>query len=131
MDAGMVLVVGSQVEPWFSEPMAGVIGGVLGAGYGGVLCGGIGGGVFGSLASLGKCVAAAKIYFKSMIALGLVIAGVGLIALLMDQPRHVWYSILFPGALGAFITGVVYPSVLARIRDAEQRRLEAASVRSA
>ncbi len=87
---------------WWTPQQAGLLGGLIGGGGGGVLIGGIGGGLCGTLAGKGL---ARRFVMSYITAMGVLFAGVllvGLYALAIGQPYHVWYVLGLPGALGTF-----------------------------
>lgn len=119
------------VTPWFPAESAWILGPVLGGGVGGILCGGIGGGVCGILAQKGKARRFVMSYFAFLTALGLVSLGVGLTALLVDQPYHVWYPFTLMGGILLFCVPFVWPALCRQYRLADERKLEADALRTA
>lgn len=119
------------MDPWISEQSAWVLGPVLGGGVGGVLCGGVGGGLCGLLAQKGKARGFVMGYYVFMLVLGVLSLGVGLAALAVDQPYHVWYPFTLMGAILLIVIASVWPAIKRQYRQAEQRRLDAEAVRSA
>lgn len=113
---------------WWTAQDAGLIGGIGGAIIG-VVFGGIGGGVGGPLAALGKAKPLVLGIFYVGIALGVACLGVGVYAIAVGQPFHVWYAPLLGGVLLCSIMGPLLFVVRARYREHEQRRLAAEELR--
>ena len=116
------------MEPWFDQQTSGLIGALLGAGIGAGF-GGIGGAMAGVLAPRGRAKPLVYGVFLSGVVIGILLAGTGLVALLLGQPRYVWYALGFPGFLVAVVMGSLFPMVRARYAQADQRRLDAESLR--
>ncbi|MDX9910580.1 MAG: hypothetical protein RBS39_01975 [Phycisphaerales bacterium] len=116
------------MQPWFDQQTAGMVGGMLGAGVG-VFFGGVLGGVGGPLAAKGKCRSLVMGGFVLAIVTGLGLIATGVVALAMGQPWHVWYSFLLPGFITTVVMGSLFPVMRMAYRRAEQRRLDAASIR--
>ncbi|MEM9166546.1 MAG: hypothetical protein AAGB48_05920 [Planctomycetota bacterium] len=120
------------VQPWFSQQMAGIWGGAVGGGvYGGLLIGCGGGAVCGPLAQAGRARGFVMGYMLAMVVLAIGFVLAATVALLTGQPYHVWYPFMLMGAIGL---SVCVPGVFmfrSRYAIAEQRKLEAAAVRSA
>ena len=127
-----VLVVASSgdVAPiaWFSEQQAGLWGGILGGGLGAIL-GVLGGGVGGVLIAKGKCKKLVTGFFAVFLLIGLMLLGIGVWALIRDQPRHVWFVLIHPGVLLSSLSGAFLPLISGFYRKAEQRRLDAEQIR--
>ena len=118
------------MDPWFSEQMAGVVGGGLGAGVG-VVFGGIGGGVGGPLAAKGKAKSLVLGFMYAAVAIGVVLLGIGIVALVDRQPWYVWYSFGLPGFLSVVVMGPLIPVLKSRYAQHEQRKLDVDAIRSA
>ncbi len=118
------------MEPWFDSQAAGMIGAtigvVLGAGFGG-----IGGGLGGPLAAMGKAKGLVLGVFGLGLAIGVGLVLTGIVALLMGQPWHVWFVFLMPGVVAAVIFAGLLPMIRAQYARAEQRKMDAAAIRSA
>lgn len=105
------------------------------------LYGGIGGGVFGVL---GGCIGTAagvwaprgkhrSLVLGAMyvvVVLGILQIVAGLAALLAHQPYGIYYPLLLLGLLSSVIVGTLIPVVRRRYSESEQRRLDAAALRS-
>ncbi|MEZ6242418.1 MAG: hypothetical protein R3B57_05185 [Phycisphaerales bacterium] len=113
---------------WWTAQEAGLIGGIGGAAIG-VIFGGIGGGVGGPLAAMGKAKTLVLAIFALGIALGVACLGVGVVALSLGQPSHVWYVPLLAGVLLCSIMGPLFFAVRQRYRQHEQRKLAAEELR--
>ena len=118
---------------WFTEEMAGWYGG-LGGGIFGSLFGAFAG-VLGAVASisaskgnsrrLAACLAWMRGSFKALFGVGVVIAPVGITALIAGQPWHVWFVFLAFGG-GCLIIGILSPRFFrAQFRQLEDRCLRA------
>ena len=118
------------MQPWFDAQTAGTIGAIMGAGLGGGF-GGIGGGVGGPLAAMGKAKTLVVGTFYAALIIAVLIAGVGIYALIDGQPWHVWFVFLMPGVTMAVIMGVLLPVIKSKYAQAEQRKLDADAIRSA
>lgn len=118
------------MDMWFDSQTAGMVGAaigvVLGAGFGG-----LGGGIGGPLAAAGKAKGLVMGVFALGLVLGLGLALTGLVALVLGQPWHVWFTLLAPGVVAALIFGLLLPVVRAQYARAEQRKLDAAAIRGA
>ncbi len=119
------------MDPWISEQSAWILGPVLGGGVGGVLCGAIGGGVCGVLAARGRARGFVMGYYAFLIVLGIASLGVGLSALTLGQPYHVWYPFTLMGIILLIVMASIRPAITKQYEAAEQRRLDAQAVRSA
>ncbi len=115
------------MSEWWSPAMAGLIGGIGGGGLG-TLCGVLGA-VAGVAAPRGKCKGLVVGGFVLLIAVGVVAAAAGVVALMQSQPYHVWYPLLLCGALSSMIPGFLLPVLLVRYRQADARRLQAEELR--
>ncbi len=118
------------MDPWFTEQAAGFVGGAVGVIYGAGF-GGIGGGVGGPLASMGKARGFVVGMFVAGFLVGLGLAGTGLVALVLGQPWHVWFVFLLPGITGTLLFGMLTQVFRMQYDKAEQRKLDAAAIRSA
>lgn len=58
-----------------------------------------------------------------------IIVCLGIVALTLAQPYAVWYPCLLLSLLGTCIPGGLFPVILARYRQPEQRLLEAGDLR--
>ncbi|MEO1279378.1 MAG: hypothetical protein AAFV77_10525 [Planctomycetota bacterium] len=118
------------MDPWFTEQAAGFVGTAVGVIYGAGF-GGIGGGVGGPLASMGKARGLVVGTFVAGFVLGLALAATGLVALVLGQPWHVWFVFLLPGIIGSLLFGMLTQVFRMQYDKAEQRKLDAAAIRSA
>ena len=113
---------------WFDEQTAGLIGGALGGVLGGGF-GGIGGALAGVLAPRGKAKGLVLGLFVSGILIGVVLLAVAGVALVQSQPYHVWYPFGLMGLIMTSVMGGLFPVVRARYRQADERKMEAESLR--
>ena len=114
-------------EPWFSEQMAGIVGGVGGGGLGALA--GVYGGLAGWLAPKGRARDLILGAHWTFLAIGVVALAVGLVALADGQPYHVWYVFVLPGALLTLLFSLLLPVIRMRYREAEERRIAAEDMR--
>jgi len=118
------------MDPWFDSQTAGMIGAtigvVLGAGFGG-----LGGGLGGPLAAVGKAKGLVLGVFGLGLAIGVGLILTGLVALVLGQPWHVWFVFLMPGVVMSVVMGGLLPMIRAQYARAEQRKMDAAAIRSA
>ncbi len=117
------------MDPWWTEPGAGIAGAIIG-GVGGTVLGGIGGGVCGPLAAAGKARGFVMGFFWTALIVGAALVITGVVAMIfLDQPTHVWLVLTAPGALFAALSGGLIPAIKKRYTDAEQRKLAAEELR--
>ena len=105
---------------WFDQQSAGTIGGILGTTIG------IYGGLVGCLANY--CITRNKkklLYtlFITGFSAGVVLALVGLAALLTKQPYHVWYVFLLPGVIVTILFPAMIPVIRNRFTQNELRQM--------
>lgn len=117
------------MEPWFAPELAGLVGGIGGATVG-VLFGGVGGGLGSMLASRGTHRTLVLGYFATWGVLGLIGLITGIVALVGDQPYHVYYPFLLLGGMCTLLSAVLYPVMLRQYRMAEERRMDAEQLRT-
>jgi uncharacterized membrane protein YqgA involved in biofilm formation len=110
------------MEQWFSSQTAGAIGGLIGTvlGLTGVLIG----------CSCGICVRKGwKKFMYSIftlaIAASVLLLATGLVAVVIKQPYHVWYSFLLPGVIGTVIFSSLFPIVRKRFVEKELKQIQA------
>jgi hypothetical protein len=104
---------------WWGERQAGIIGAVLGASFG--LLGAIVG-ILGSRRSLHRV---ALGIMGVAAAAGVAMMAVGGAAMVMSQPRAVWYPLLLGGVIGTAVFGGLIPVVRRRRQQDEMRRMQA------
>ena len=120
------------MDPWWTQQQAGVLGGLVGGVIVGGLFGGIGGGLGGPLAPKGLCKNLVVGFYIFGIAFGLALLGVGLYALIVGQPFHVWFWPVQAGGLLALLYAILLPTVILRAyRMHDARRLAAEELRRA
>ena len=114
---------------WWTETTGTILSAYGGAGVG--IIGGLFGTAVGVLAprGVGRQVITAAQY--ALTAVGVVVLGLGLTGLVTGQPYHVWYPPTLVGGVMAAVIGGLIPAVRQRYREAEQRKLEAESIRRA
>ena len=107
-------------EPWFDANLyawipgtsVGIIGGVLGS-------------LVGTLAPRGKAKTLVLGLHVTVIVVSAILLILGVVAFINGQPYGVWYGLGLPGVLGIVVLGALFPLVLKRYREAEERRLAA------
>ena len=115
-------------EPWFDPNTFGALYGAIGGGVGGSLCG-LFGALTGYLAPRGKArrfVLGAMAFF---VLAGLAQLAVGLTAVAYGQPYGIWYPMVLCGGILVVVMGSLTPVVRARYAQAEQRRIDAETIR--
>lgn len=107
-------------EVWFDPNVYSWIPGTL---YG--TLGGLWGGVAGSLAPRGSAKRLVLGLGYLFIVIGLALLLMSIVAYLTGQPYGIWYGLGLPGLLGLVLFPSLLPVVLARYREAEERKLRA------
>ncbi|KAA3608716.1 MAG: hypothetical protein DWQ01_11470 [Planctomycetota bacterium] len=115
-------------EPWFDPNTFGAWFGAIGGGVGGSLIG-IFGAMAGVLAPKGKGRTLVLGGMAAFAILGVAILGIGLTALFSGQPYGIWYPMVLAGAIIAIVCLAVRPGIAKVYRQAEQRRIDAESLR--
>ena len=110
------------MQAWFDQQTAGMIGGIIGCLVGGL------GALFGCTANY--CVTRGKKklvygFFGVSISFGVILLIVGLIALLIKQPYHVWYPFLWSGLLMTILFSCFLPMMRNRFIQNEMRQMSA------
>lgn len=118
-----------MAEPWFGDPgvYGAVVGGVLG-GVGGTL-GGLLGALAGSWAPKGKGRGLVLGGMWTFVALGVALLAVGGTAFAVGQPWWIGWPLLLTGLIFTGVMGPLIPTVRQRYAEAEQRKMEAESLR--
>ena len=114
-------------DAWWTGEQAGWIGGIGGSALG--ILGGLIGTACGVLAPRGKGRTLVLGTMSIIVIISVMILIVGLVALFSGQPYGVWYPCLLVGVLGTFVFGGLIPVIRMVYRQAEQRQLEARSLR--
>ncbi len=117
-----------MAEPWFEN--ANTFGAYFGTIFG--ICAGVLGTVFGCSNNLIQRGQGKRWIVGGLIAsvaVGVAVLVVGLVALVMGQPYAIWYPMLLGGGIMAGVFGFQLPMILARYRAAEERKIDAASLR--
>jgi hypothetical protein len=102
---------------WWSPQQAGLIGGI-----GGSLIGCLGG-LIGLLVSKGRARNFVLASVKCSIALGILLTIAGLVAVVLQQPYAVWYSLLLPGVILILVFSLNLHSIQRRYDELEIRRM--------
>jgi uncharacterized membrane protein YfcA len=92
------------MEPWFDELTAGRFGGIIGG------CFGILGGFIGSITGWCVCRGWKKMIYGAygfMTVISAASLAIGIVALLAEQPFHVWYGFVLGGGLGVLLFAVL------------------------
>jgi hypothetical protein len=119
-----------MAEPWFDpNAFGGWYGGIVG-GVGGSL-GGLLGALAGSLAprGVGRTWIIGAMYVLA--AFGVSQLAFGAYAWLAGQPYGIWYGPVLCGVIFTTVVGGLIPMTKMRYRQAEERRIEAAALRTA
>lgn len=114
--------VSGQSEPdgaWWTPEAAGIVGGVGGAVIG------LLGALVGSLASRQRARAFVVGTLKVGAVVGVILLGLGLIALTTGQPYEVWFLLLLTGVIMASVFGGLIGQVTARYEATELQRIRA------
>ena len=113
------------MEQWFEPKTAGMIGAIIGTALGltGALIG----------CSCGICVRKGwkkPIYtiFISAIAINIALLVMGVVAVYVTQPYHVWYSFLLPGFVGTIVFSSLFPVIRKRFIESEMRKIQAKDI---
>lgn len=122
-----LLTLLADVEPWFSNRDAGLIGGLGGAGVG--VIGGLLGALSGVLAPRGVGRGFVLGTFKLIIVLALATLGVGVYALAVGQPYHVWFPLTLIGFVPTVVMAGILPALRRQYDAAEQRKMDADALR--
>ena len=113
---------------WFDPNTFGAWFGAIVGGGGGTL-GGLLGALCGVWSPQGKgrrFILGAMIFF---IAIGVLFAVTGIVALLTGQPYAIWYPLLLTGIIFSVVVGSLFPVVRKNYKDAENRKIAAKSIR--
>ena len=115
--------------PWVEDvnTFGAYVGGFLGGGLGG-LCG-VWGAIAGTLAPKGKAKSFVLGMGLTLIAIGVILLGIGLYALFDGQPYGIWYPFTISGGIITLVCGGLFPVVRKRYTEAEARRLAAEQFR--
>jgi hypothetical protein len=111
---------------WFSNRTGGIIGGLLGTTAGGY------GALFGGLCSFlpprgkGRRLLTGMVIFAVVI--GIVSLTVGILALFLGQPFHVWYPFVLCGGLLIIFFPSLFPAIRKRYEQVELRKLQALDI---
>lgn len=107
-------------EPWFDPNLYAWIPGTLLGVAGGIL-----GSLAGTLAPRGKGKGLVLSCFALALTASAILLIAGIVAFIQAQPYGVWYGLGLPGLLGCTVLGALFPMILKRYREAEERRLAA------
>jgi hypothetical protein len=117
-----------MAEPWFNPNTFGAWYGSLYGGGGGTLAGTLGA-LAGTLAPKGKGKGLVLGGMAFFFLLGLASLTVGIVAAAMGQPGMIWQPMAYGGLLFSGIMAAVFPNVRRQYRLAEERKVEAESIR--
>jgi len=118
------IAVAAHSRGWWGERMGGIIGGGLGALIGCL------GGLVGLLAGRGKARRLVLAVMGALIALGVAMAAVGVVAVATGQPYAVYYPLLLAGGLSAILPAALLPKIRKRYEELELRKIQAADARA-
>ena len=115
------------MHPWWTEQHAAYFGAIGGSALGGL------GGLIGTLAGIyaprGRLRRTVLGLMSAAVVVGVIFLIGGVIALIDHQPYAVWYPLLLLGIISTAVLGGLLPMVKSRYREAENRRLDAESLR--
>lgn len=111
--------VSSGSNGWWSERVAGMLGGSAGALLG--LCGSL----VGLLTYFGKARRMALAMLGVMLVMGALCLVTGIVSLIAAQPYHIFYPLLLIGAISTLLPLALYNTVRGRFEDVELARIEA------
>ena len=115
------------MNEWWTFQQTALIGGLGGSSIG--VLGGVMGSMIGICAPRGI---ARRLVFGCIgacVVLGVVLAIAGIVALAGDQPTHVWLPLILGGSILDITLVPLIPVVRLRYRQADQRKLDAQSLR--
>jgi hypothetical protein len=115
------------MSEWWSMQEAAWVGAIGGSLLG--ILGGTVGAASGIFAPRGRFRGAIVGSMGALAVIGAAVLIVGVVALSARQPYHVWYPMLLGGGILSLVCGCLLPVILMRYRVAEQRRMDAASLR--
>ena len=115
------------MSPWWTEATGILVGAYGGAGYGSLA--GVFGGLSGTLAAKGRARTAVFAVHIGFLTVGVISLAGGLVALATGQPHHVWYPLVLIGGIGSMLFGLLLPQLKQRYAAAEQRTVEANTIR--
>ncbi len=114
---------------WWTVQQSGLIGGIGGAVVG--ILGGVIGTLAGAFARKGKLKPVVMALLTLLIVVCAAALLVGVTALVMKQPYHVWYPLMLIGFIGSTVGATMIPVMRNVYRQAEHRRFEAEQLRRA
>ena len=112
---------------WWTEQQGVWMGAIGGSAIG--VIGGCYGGLVGWLAPRGIGKRVFVTVHAGLVVLGMLALCAGIVALFAGQRSHVWYPLVLAGGLLAIVMGSLFPVILLRYRQADQRRLGAEELR--
>lgn len=115
------------MNEWWSAEHAAWIGAIGGSAVG--IVGGVFGMLIGVCAPRGAARGLVLTGHLALVGLGAAVLLTGIAAIVLGQPRHVWYPLLLGGGILTVVLGSLIPAVRARYRQAEARRLDAEAIR--
>jgi hypothetical protein len=106
-------------DPWFSPMWSFLPGTLLG------VCVGFLGAMVGILAPRGKAKPMVMGFYFGMLILSVILLLVGLVAICVGQPYHVWYALLLGGLIGSLVLGCNFWTIKNVYAQAEHRKMQA------
>jgi uncharacterized membrane protein YfcA len=115
------------MNEWWNATSGTYFGAIAGSGLG--IIGGVLGPMIGVFAPKGthKVLVMSSIWLTLLTSAAILVSGT--FAVIQGQPRHVWYPLLLIGGIGSIVVGPLCFMVSKAYRQAEQRKLDAESLR--
>lgn len=123
----MIELISQTSNEWWSNA-SGTMLGAVGVGGLGALAG-VFGAATGYFAPRGMYKSAVLTIHGGLIVIGLVSLIAGIVAVSTGQPYHVFYPLLLGGGILSVVMGAMFPSIRAKYRQAEMRKMDAEELR--
>lgn len=115
------------MNPWWTQQDAALLGAIGGSAIG--ILGALFGSLVGYFAPRGKFRGFIIPFHLTLVVLGFAILAMGVTAVVLKQPYHVWYPLTLCGFIMAVVLGCLFPVVSKRFADADRRKLDAEQLR--
>lgn len=113
-----------ETTGWWTEQQAGWIGGILGSFFGCL------GALIGVLVGRGRCRRLVMAVFYGAFVVSGVLMAIGIAAVVLSQPWHVYYPVVLTGFIGAVVLGSCLPTARKRYDQIEFRKMQALDANS-